>query len=247
MSPARSSSSISSINPCTCGPPSACGGGGMHRLASSAAHTLTLACLPPTPRKHPTPPLEAANFVTTNFLRVLNTKIPTQLPDFSHSKGESHTQAGPCGSLGRAPPAELRGGAALARALARCRLPYSQPGGQKNPASTQGTRVCAGAAAAAACTQEPPACAVPAAVAADHAVPPPLRPETRLFAENVRKALCETFVRLDNEWANYRHHSGACERWVGCRAQRQQRQRSCAHDCSDPPPASSPCSHAPCC
>lgn len=62
--------------------------------------------------------VEAANFVASNFLRILNTKLPSKLPNFSNQQ------------------------------------------------------------------------------------------ETETFAENVRKALCETFVRIDNEWSAMAHFSG---------------------------------------
>ena len=32
--------------------------------------------------------VEAANFVATNFLRILNTKLPNKLPNFTAIKGE---------------------------------------------------------------------------------------------------------------------------------------------------------------
>lgn len=31
--------------------------------------------------------VEAANFVTSNFLRILNTKLPAKMPNFSNTKG----------------------------------------------------------------------------------------------------------------------------------------------------------------
>lgn len=33
--------------------------------------------------------------------------------------------------------------------------------------------------------------------------------ETESYAETIRSALCETFVRLDNEWATHGHLAGA--------------------------------------
>jgi len=32
--------------------------------------------------------------------------------------------------------------------------------------------------------------------------------DVEVYSENLRKAVCETFVRLDNEWSNYGHLSG---------------------------------------